>query len=37
MKTEEVEAAKGTFTELVQRFPESEEAKKARSLLKKLG
>ena len=37
MKTEEVEAAKGAFTELVQRFPESEDAKKARSLLKKLG
>jgi outer membrane protein assembly factor BamD len=37
LKTKEVEAARQTFSEVVQRFPESGEAKKARALLSKLG
>jgi outer membrane protein assembly factor BamD len=37
LKTKEVEAARQTFNEVVQRFPESGEAKKARALLGKLG
>ncbi|MDH4281245.1 MAG: outer membrane protein assembly factor BamD [Myxococcales bacterium] len=37
LKTKEVEAARETFGEIVARFPESDEAKRARSLLGKLG
>jgi TolA-binding protein len=37
LKTKEVEAARQTFNEVVQRFPESGEAKKARALLGKIG
>jgi outer membrane protein assembly factor BamD len=37
LKTKEVEAARQTLDEIVQRFPESAEAKKARALLGKLG
>jgi outer membrane protein assembly factor BamD len=37
MKNDEVEAARGALNELVQRFPDSDEAKKARGLLGKLG
>jgi outer membrane protein assembly factor BamD len=37
LKTKEVEAARQTFHEVVQRFPESGEAKKARALLGKIG
>jgi len=37
MKTNEVDAARETLTEIVQRFPDSGEAKRARALLAKLG
>ena len=37
LKTKEVEAARQTLNEIVQRFPESGEAKKAHALLAKLG
>jgi TolA-binding protein len=37
LKTKEVEAARQTFSEIVQRFPDSGEAKKARALLGKIG
>ena len=37
LKTNEVEAARQTFNEIVQRFPGSGEAKKARTLLSKIG
>lgn len=37
LETEEVEAARQTFTELVDRFPKSSEAKRARTLLRKSG
>jgi outer membrane protein assembly factor BamD len=36
METEQVEAAKGTWTELVQRYPDSAEAKRAEGRLKDL-
>lgn len=37
LKTEEVDAARDTLSELVQRFPETPEAKRAKSLLDRLG
>lgn len=37
LKTNEVDAARDTLTELVQRFPETGEAKKAQGLLGKIG
>jgi len=37
LKTKDVEAARETFSEIVQRFPESGEAKKAQALLGKIG
>ena len=37
LRTENVESAKATFNELVQRFPDSNEAEDARSLLRRLG
>jgi len=37
LETNEVEAARQTLSELVQRFPESSEAKRARTLLDKMG
>ena len=37
LKNEEVEAARDTLNEIVQRFPESGEAKRARALLSKIG
>jgi outer membrane protein assembly factor BamD len=37
LKTDEVEAARDTLNEIVQRFPESGEAKRARALLSKIG
>ncbi|MGB8329887.1 MAG: outer membrane protein assembly factor BamD [Polyangiales bacterium] len=37
VKTNEVEAARETLNQIVQRFPDSSEAKRARSLLGKLG
>jgi outer membrane protein assembly factor BamD len=37
LKTEEVDAARDALTELVQRFPETGEAKKAQGLLGKIG
>ena len=37
MQTEQVKAARGALTELVQRFPDTDEAKKAQGLLGKLG
>ncbi len=37
MKTNEVDAARETLNEIVQRFPGSGEAKRARALLGKLG
>jgi len=37
LKSKEVEAARETFNEIVQRFPDSGEAKKARALLGKIG
>jgi len=37
LKTKEVDAARETLSEIVQRFPDSDEAKRARSLLGKLG
>jgi len=37
LKTDEVEAARDALNEIVQRFPESGEAKRARALLSKIG
>jgi outer membrane protein assembly factor BamD len=37
LKTDEVEAARDALNEIVQRFPESSEAKRARALLSKIG
>jgi outer membrane protein assembly factor BamD len=37
LETDESDAARQAFTELVDRFPDSSEAKKARTLLRKLG
>jgi outer membrane protein assembly factor BamD len=37
LEAKEVEAAKETFNQIIQRFPDSAEAKKARSMLGKLG
>jgi outer membrane protein assembly factor BamD len=37
LQTDEVEAARDTLNEIVQRFPESGEAKRARALLSKIG
>ena len=37
LETNEVDAARDTFNELVQRFPDSGEAKKAKALLGKIG
>ncbi|MFW2389081.1 MAG: outer membrane protein assembly factor BamD [Polyangiales bacterium] len=37
LRTKEVEAARETFTEIVQRFPGSDEAKRAENLLGKIG
>jgi len=37
LRTNEVEAARQAFDEIVQRFPESDEAKRAKSLLGKIG
>ena len=37
LKNDEVEAARDTLNEIVQRFPESGEAKRARALLSKIG
>lgn len=37
LRTDEVEAARQAFSEIVQRFPESDEAKRAKSLLGKIG
>ena len=37
LRTEEVEAARQTFTEIVERFPGSDEAKRAQTLLRKIG
>ncbi|MGB3052302.1 MAG: outer membrane protein assembly factor BamD [Polyangiales bacterium] len=37
LRTNEVEAARQAFSEIVQRFPESDEAKRAKTLLGKIG
>jgi outer membrane protein assembly factor BamD len=37
LRTENVESAKATFNELLQRFPETEEAKDAQNILRRLG
>ena len=37
LRTDEVEAARQAFSEIVERFPESDEAKRAKSLLGKIG
>ena len=37
LKTNDVEAARDSLNEIVQRFPESGEAKRARTLLGKIG
>ncbi|MGD8609366.1 MAG: outer membrane protein assembly factor BamD [Myxococcales bacterium] len=37
METEETEAARDTLNEVIQRFPDSSEAKRAKALLRKLG
>lgn len=37
LKTKEVDAAKDTFQEIIQRFPTTDEAKRARGLLRKIG
>ena len=36
-RTEDVDSAKSTLTEIMERFPESNEAKTAKSLLRKIG
>ena len=37
VETEQVEAAKGTLAELVQRYPDTDEAKRAKNILGKIG
>jgi outer membrane protein assembly factor BamD len=37
LETEETQAARDTLSEVVQRFPDTAEAKRARGLLRKLG
>ena len=37
LRTEELEAARQAFSEIVERFPDSDEARRAKSLLAKIG